>query len=633
MALSWTLLMLDRLTKMGWVMNVVLRLYLPSPNVQRQALEDVEVVDTGINGSKHPDDHNTSSKAPMACSSLRDQFGLPIYPLVEPKVTQKNNGMALQEFGRITEMDLAWPFLVAPLLLLVAFLLLSHANHGRRQAKRRLPPGPAVVLPVLGNLIWLRNQGIDFLRAARRLHKLHGPLLALRVGSSLMVTVSDRRLAHVALVEQGAAMADRPQFASRQFLGLDANTISSSSYGPLWRLFRRNFVAEVAHPARLRLFAPARAAVRAELTEMLRRRQQDEGSILETFQYAMFSLLVAMCFGEQLHEGAVRGIAEAQRDVLLYSDKLGVLAVLPAIVTTLFSGRVQAMRTKRQRLKTMYMPLIDARRERKKLGVGAAHPDGDGSAPEDDAMTTTTLPHCYVDTLLELDIQLDDGGGRALTDDEMIALCSEFLSGGTDTTSTALQWIMAELVKNPDIQDKLHDEIKATIAATGSDHISEEDVNRMPYLKAVVLEGLRRHPPAHMVLPHAPAEDTELGGYLIPKGTTVNFMVADMGMDEQAWTRPTEFVPERFLAGSDGEGTDITGTREIRMMPFGAGRRICPGLNVAMLHLEYFVANMVHAFEWCPADGEEVDVDGEKAEFTVIMANPLRARLVPRGVV
>jgi len=109
-------------------------------------------------------------------------------------------------------------------------------------------------------------------------------------------------------------------------------------------------------------------------------------------------------------------------------------------------------------------------------------------------------------------------------------------------------------------------------------------------------------------------------------------MLSDMGMDEQAWERPAEFAPERFLPGGDGEGTDITGMREIRMMPFGAGRRICPGLNVATLHLEYFVANMVRAFEWRAADGEEVDVDGEKAEFTVVMANPLRARLAPREV-
>jgi cytochrome P450 len=369
------------------------------------------------------------------------------------------------------------------------------------------------------------------------------------------------------------------------------------------------------------LFAPARAAVLAELTDKLCHRQEGDGTIVQTFQYAMFRLLVAMCFGEQLDERAVRDIAAAQRDLLLYSStKMRVFAFLPAVTRRLFRGRLQAMIAMRQRLKDTYMPLIDARRERKNNLLGAAEPG-----------TQTTLPHSYVDTLL--DIRVNDDGGRELTDDEMIALCSEFLNGGTDTTSTALQWIMAELVKNPVIQDKLHDEIKATVATSGgSDHISEEDVQRMPYLKAVVLEGLRRHPPGHMVLPHAPAEDIEVGGYVIPKGTTVNFLVVDMGMDERAWERPTEFAPERFLPGGDGEGVDITGTREIRMMPFGAGRRICPGLNVATLHLEFFVANLVREFDWRQVEGDEVDVEGEKAEFTIVMANPLQARLVPRAI-
>ncbi|CAL4932832.1 unnamed protein product [Urochloa decumbens] len=522
-------------------------------------------------------------------------------------------------------MELTWALLAALLLPLSFLLLLYRAKNGGGDKARRLPPGPAVV-PVLGNLLWVRNHGVDILRAISRLHARHGPLLSLRMGPRLEVTVSDRRLAHAALVERGAALADRPEFASRDMLGLNAATISTSSYGPLWRLFRRNFVAEVATPARLRLFAPARAAVLAELTDKLRRREKDEeGTIVETFQYAMFRLLVAMCFGEQLSERAVRDVAAAQRDLLLYSTtKLRVLVFLPALTTRLFRGRLHAMIAMRQRLKDMYMPLIEARRQRieEKKKLGAVPEQQENEA-------TTTLPHCYVDALL--DIRLNEDGGRALTDDEMIALCSEFLNGGTDTTSTALQWIMAELVKNPAIQAKLHGEIESTMASTGSDHISEEDVARMPYLRAVVLEGLRRHPPGHMVLPHAPAEDMELGGYVIPKGTTVNFMVADMGMDEAEWERPAEFAPERFMPGGDGEGVDVTGTREIRMMPFGAGRRICPGLNVATLHLEYFVANLVRAFEWRGVEGEEVDVEAEKAEFTIVMAKPLRASLVPRG--
>jgi cytochrome P450 len=179
---------------------------------------------------------------------------------------------------------------------------------------------------------------------------------------------------------------------------------------------------------------------------------------------------------------------------------------------------------------------------------------------------------------------------------EIIKLCSEFLNADTDTTSTTLWWIMAKLVKNPSIQSNIHDKITAK---TGDEkvEVSEENVHGMPYLRAVVLEGLRKHPPGHFVLPQKAMEDMEVGGYLIPKGATVNFMVAEISRDEQEWAKPMEFIPKRFLPDGDSEGVDVTGSKGIRMMPFGVKRRICVGLNFAMHHLEYFVANMVREFK------------------------------------
>ncbi|BAT11647.1 Os10g0514500 [Oryza sativa Japonica Group] len=297
--------------------------------------------------------------------------------------------------------------------------------------------------------------------------------------------------------------------------------------------------------------------------------------------------------------------------------RMKVFAFCPAVTKHIFRGRIQTSLALRRRQKELFMPLISARRERKNQLAERAVPEKE----------TTTFEHSYVDTLLDIKLP-EDGGDRALTDDEMVRLCSEFLDAGTDTMSTTLQWIMAELVKNPSIQSKLHDEIKSK---TSDDHdeITEEDTQKMPYLKAVILEGLRKHPPGHFALPHKAAEDMEVGGYLIPKGATVNFMVAEMGRDEKEWENPMEFMPERFLPGGDGEGVDVTGSKGIRMMPFGVGRRICAGLNTAMLHLEYFVANMVREFEWREIAGEEVDF-AEKLEFTTVMAKPLRAQLVRR---
>ncbi|KAJ0099775.1 hypothetical protein Patl1_22008 [Pistacia atlantica] len=167
------------------------------------------------------------------------------------------------------------------------------------------------------------------------------------------------------------------------------------------------------------------------------------------------------------------------------------------------------------------------------------------------------------------------------------------------------------------------------VVEQGRKWIKEDDLQKLPYLKAVVLEGLRRHPPTYQAAtPHAVTEDTELGGYLIPKGTTVNFLIADMGRDPNVWEDPVEFKPERFLFSHGDKSFDIRG-REIKMMPFGAGRRICPGLGFAILHLDYFVANLIWHFEWSAVDGEDIDLS-EKIDITIKMKNPLRVHLSSR---
>ncbi|KAI9154422.1 hypothetical protein LWI28_026112 [Acer negundo] len=158
----------------------------------------------------------------------------------------------------------------------------------------------------------------------------------------------------------------------------------------------------------------------------------------------------------------------------------------------------------------------------------------------------------------------------------------------------------------------------------------------MPYLQAVILEGLRRHPPVGLTSSsHMVTEDVELGGYLVPKGISVNYLIQDFGRNPNLWEDPMEFKPERFLSYSEnGNGRklsfDITGSKEIKMLPFGAGRRICPGIGLATLNLEYFVANLIWYFEWSSVD-EKKGIDlSEQTKITTEMKNPLHVRISPR---
>ncbi|KAJ6797387.1 cytochrome P450 89A2-like isoform X1 [Iris pallida] len=494
----------------------------------------------------------------------------------------------------------------------LSFLLLSP------KSRNKLPPGPPAV-PILGNLIWLRNSILDLEPVLRGLHRQYGPIVTLRIGSRLAIFISDRNIAHKALFEYGAAFSDRPvPLPASRFLSSNQHNVSSAAYGPLWRVLRRNLVSEILQPSRIKIYAPSRSWVLGVLYNHLRSQSRSSGGgvvvAMESFQFAMFCLLVLMCFGEKLDERAIREIEVAHRNLLLYASSLNVLAFFPAVSKYVFRKRWNKAVELAWKQTELCLPLIKARREHKKK--------------KEEEYTEERFVYSYLDSLL--DIKLPEDGGRSLTEEEMVTLCAEFLNAGTDTTSTALQWIMAELVRHPGIQERLAGEIEGAVGKEG-EAIREEDLQRVRYLKAVVLEGLRLHPPAHFVLPHKMSEEVEFEGYVIPKHATVNFMVAEMAWDGAVWEEPMEFRPERFLGGSGepGKEVDITGSREIKMMPFGVGRRICPGLGLAVLHLEYFVANLVRDFEWRAVEGEEVDMT-EKSEFTVVMKNPLRAKLIPR---
>lgn len=317
-----------------------------------------------------------------------------------------------------------------------------------------------------------------------------------------------------------------------------------------------------------------------------------------------------MCFGDKLDESQIKEIEKVQRRQLLAFGKFNILNFWPRLTKIVFSKKWEQFLQLLKDQENVLVPLIRARKkmkEEERLGIN-----------EKEYVLS------YVDTVLDLQLPEEK---RKLSEDEIVSLCSEFLNAGTDTTSTALQWIMANLVKYPHVQEKVYEEIRGVVGE--NEEVKEEELQKMPYLKAVILEGLRRHPPGHFVLPHAVTEDFLLDDkYVIPKDGSVNFMVAEMGWDPKVWEDPMGFKPERFLSDHD-QDFDITGSREIKMMPFGAGRRICPGFGLAMLHLEYFLANLVWNFEWKTVDGDEVDLT-EKQEFTVVMKNPLQALLSPR---
>ncbi|KAG7658464.1 Cytochrome P450 [Arabidopsis suecica] len=475
-----------------------------------------------------------------------------------------------------------------------------------------LPPAPNF-FPFLGTLQWLRQGLGGFNNYVRSVHHRLGPIITLRITSRPAIFVADGSLAHQALVLNGAVFADRPPAAPiSKILSNNQHTITSCLYGVTWRLLRRN-ITEILHPSRMKSYSHVRHWVLEILFDRLRKSGGEEPIVVfDHLHYAMFAVLVLMCFGDKLDEKQIKQVEYVQRQMLLGFARYSILNLCPKFTKLILRKRWEEFFQMRREQQDVLLRLIYARRkiveERKKR-----------SSEEEEE--NKEYVQSYVDTLL--DVELPDEK-RKLNEDEIVSLCSEFLIAGSDTTATVLQWIMANLVKNQEIQERLYEEI-TNVVGEEAKVVEEKDTQKMPYLKAVVMEALRRHPPGNTVLPHSVTEDTVLGGYKVPKKGTINFLVAEIGRDPKVWEEPMAFKPERFME----EAVDITGSRGIKMMPFGAGRRICPGIGLAMLHLEYYVANMVREFQWKEVEGHEVDLT-EKVEFTVIMKHPLKAIAVPR---
>ncbi|OMO64866.1 Cytochrome P450 [Corchorus olitorius] len=476
--------------------------------------------------------------------------------------------------------------------------------------RKNLPPGPPG-WPFVGNLVQIILQRRHFVFIIRELRKLYGPIFTLQMGQRTMVIVTDPRLIHEALVQRGPTFASRPPDSPiRLVFSVGKCAINSAEYGPLWRTLRKNFVTELITPTRVKQCSWIRKWAVENHMKRIKTESFENGfvEVMNNCRLTICSILICLCFGAKISEERIKKIESILKDVMLITSPQ--LPDFLPILTPLFRRQMKEAKALRKRQLECLVPLISSRRAFVEKGE---NPNQEMVSP---------IGAAYIDSLFGL----EPATRGPLGEEEFVTLCSEIISAGTDTSATTVEWALLHLVMNQEIQEKLYQEIVDCVGKDGD--IKEEDVEKMPYLDAIVKETFRRHPPGHFLLSHAATKDTELGGYTIPAGVHVEFYTAWVTENPAIWSNPSEFKPERFLHG-DGVGVDITGTRGVKLVPFGAGRRICPAWTLGVLHINLLLAKMVQAFKWLPVPDSPPDLD-ETYAFTVVMKNPLKAVIVPR---
>lgn len=488
-----------------------------------------------------------------------------------------------------------------PLLL----LLLLYKPHKSVQHKK-LPPSPRK-LPILGNLHQLFG---DLPHSSlQKLAKEHGPLMLLHLGTIPTLVISSAEVARQIFKSHDLIFSSRPELYSAKRLSYECKAISFAPYGEYWRDVRKIAILELLSAKRVHSFSTVRAEEVSLVIDSIARSSLSSTPI--NLSELMLSLannvICRVAFGKKF-DGAseVKGNDKAKvYEILKESQRLlGDLNV--ADYYPWFGWLLNKVNG------------VDARLEKNFKELDEFYDD---IIQEHLGCTTNSRKDFkdLVDVLLQL--QKDPNQTIALDNNQIKGILMDMFIAGSDTSAATLVWIMAELLKNPATMKKAHDEVRHV--AKGKRRVDESDLPKLAYLKLVLKETLRLHPPAPLLVPReTTAPCTIVGGYEIPAKTRVFINAKAIAMDPNVWhtTDPNEFKPERFLDSSiDYKGHDF------EFIPFGVGRRGCPGLGFAVLLIELALANLLYCFDWSLPDGlirDDIDMV-EAIGLTTHKKNPL----------
>ncbi|KAJ7951359.1 Cytochrome P450 [Quillaja saponaria] len=461
---------------------------------------------------------------------------------------------------------------------------------------KKIIPGPKG-LPLIGSMNLMTSLSHHRISAAASSCKAKR-LMAFSLGDTRVIVTCHPDVAKEIL--NSSVFADRPVKESAYSLMFN-RAIGFASYGVYWKTLRRIAANHLFSPKQIKGSEFQRSEIATQLVTVLGNRKEDL-RVREVIKKASLINMMSSVFGIRYGlESENREIEELRELVEEGYDLLGKLNWADHL-HWLKDFDAQKIRFRCTKL----VPKVNRFISR----IIADHRAANWEINRD-----------FVDVLLSLQ------GPNKLCDSDMIAVLWEMIFRGTDTVAVLIEWILARIVLHPDVQSKVHEELDKVVG--NSRVVTEADVAALVYLPAVVKEVLRLHPPGPLLSwARLAITDTMIDGYHVPVGTTAMVNMWAISRDPKVWRDPLKFMPERFLTKEGEVEFSVLGS-DLRLAPFGSGRRTCPGKALGLATVNHWMASLLHQFEWLPSDQNTIDLS-EVLRLSCEMANPLTVKLRPK---
>ncbi|KAL3850426.1 hypothetical protein ACJIZ3_012308 [Penstemon smallii] len=505
--------------------------------------------------------------------------------------------------------------LIPGLILLTSLLVFNYIKKKLAKNVKNVtsyPPEPPGAWPVIGHLPLL-NTRTHIAHPLSKLADKLGPVFTLRLGMQRVVVVSSREAVMECFTANDKLFVNRPKSSAGEHLVYN-NASFGFSNGPYWREMRKLVMLEVLSPRRLESMRNLRVS---EICTSIRELYLETKvgfpvrvTISRWIEQLTLNIIVRTVAGIRYGNGSGNGEVERFRGLFRELTFLSGEFVLSDVIPFPFlkmldlQGYVKRMKRVAKELDAIIEKWIDEHVQRRGKG-------GEGVRDQEQD---------FIDVMLStLDDKFESYGVPRRT--IIKATVVNVVLGGFDTMSVYLSWLLALLINHKKVLNQAQQEIESKIGK--QKWVQESDIKDLPYLQSIISEALRLYPPLPLSIPHEAVQDCHLSGYFIPKGTLLFVNLFKLHRDPRFWSDPDRFMPERFF-NSDALG------QQFEFIPFGSGRRSCPGITFAMHVTNLTIARLIQGFDFdAPGGSKYVDMS-EGVGITMPRANALEVMLSPR---